>query len=267
MKQIINGRILVRILILSIALSSCAPGQVSEPTLTLAPSHTPAPTLTRAPTDTPTPVPTSTLTPTPTPDPVRVERVNERVAALVVGESVQAFARCNLDAAVWGGYDIKVTVASSYTTDQSPHVFSIINGVFSDESSTEDPSSRATYEGSGFVEIEDQETTFELGIPFFVTDVTFDGDSTLNYTVISNPNVSVEGVFLTIEQRSASMYSVTYDARVPFRSDPEPQQFSYTLGDETPREGSYLAIQKYISGTNNLCLQSNHVSLDMLGTP
>ena len=258
MKQIINGRILVAILILSSALSSCEPGQVSEPTPTQAPTGTS--------------VPTSTFAPTPTfsliPEPISVEQVNESVAAVVVEGTVQEYARCNLDAAVWGGYDIKVTVASGYTQDQSAHVFSISNGLFSEETSSENPSSPATFEGSGIVKIDDQETAFELGIPFFVTDVTIDGE-TINYTVISNPEISIEFASVSIERRSDSGYTVVMDTNHPFSSDPRPQHLTYEPSGDPPGKDNYLAIQKLISGTYSACLLSNQVDLGSLalGTP
>ena len=252
----------ILIVIASMFISSCGSGPASEPTLL------PPPTLTQAPTHTASPVPTRTLAPTltPIPEPVSVEQVQESLADIVVEGTVQEYARCNLDAAVWGGYDTKVTVSSGYTHDQSAHVFTIRKGVFSEEPTSENPSSPATFEGNGIVKIDDQETAFDLGVPFFVTDVTLAGD-TINYTVISNPEVSIEFASISIEKRSDSGYSMVMDTNHPFSSDPEPQHLTYKLSGDAPGEGSYLAIQKLISGTYSACLLSNQVDLGSLGSP
>ena len=54
------------------------------------------------------------LTPTPTPKPVSISRVNAKVEAVVAQGNIQDYVRCNLDAAAWGNYDIKVTVSQLY---------------------------------------------------------------------------------------------------------------------------------------------------------
>jgi len=57
---------LVMVIVASLVISSCGPGQFLGPTLTLTPTDTPTPTPTLTPTLTPTPMPTLTPTLTPT---------------------------------------------------------------------------------------------------------------------------------------------------------------------------------------------------------
>jgi hypothetical protein len=61
--------IVVLVLLLSLVVSGCGPGQVFGPTLTPTPTFTPTKTNTPTPTKTPTPTNTPTFTPSPTPIP------------------------------------------------------------------------------------------------------------------------------------------------------------------------------------------------------
>lgn len=201
---------------------------------------------------------------TATPPSLDVNVVNAKVAEIVNEGSIQEYALCNLDAAVWGAYDVTLTVASGYTKNSSAHIFTISKGVFSDSVSSTNPDSPATVQGRGIVKIDDQKTAFERGVPFFITDVTFDGTSKLNFTVFSNPKVSVEYVSAGLELISDTSYTAVVDAPHPFSSKSEPQHLTFQLSGQKPGKGSYLSILKPISGTYSTCLKSNQVDLGSL---
>ena len=227
-------------------------------TSTLAPTSTP--------TSTPTPEPTATITPTftPTPAPLSAEEINASVADVILAGSIQEYTRCSLDAAIWGNYDIKVTVSSGYTNDKSAHFFTIDHGVFSQGTASEEPSSDATTNGTGIVKIDDQESAFDLGIPFFITDVTYDGKSTLNLTVVTNPKNTIGHASIALEEFQASSRTITFK---PFTPSPKPQKLTFDVGDKVLEKGMYLLILKEISHTDGLCLLSNQVDLGSLKSP
>jgi hypothetical protein len=208
--------------------------------------------------------PSATFQATTTSTSIDVNAVNAKVAEMLNAGSIQEYALCNLDAAVWGGYDVTLTVGSGYTKNSSAHVFKISQGVFSDEVGSANPGAPATVEGRGIVKIDDQTTAFERGVPFFITDVTFDGTSKLSFTVVSNPKVSVEYVSAGVESISDTFYSATIDTPHSFSSSSEPQHLTFELGNQKPGKGSYLSILKPISGTYSTCLKSNQVELGAL---
>jgi len=236
-----------------------------------APTSTPVPptsTLTLTPTS--TPKPTATITPsvtptfTSTPEPLRVEELNAQVADIVLEGGIQQYVRCSLDAAVWGSYDITVTVSSSYTKDKKAQFFSIDHGVFTNGIASKAPSYSASSEGTGVVNIDDQTTAFELGIPFFITDVTYDGKSKLNFTVVTSPKNTIDHASMVLQEFNASSYSFTFS---PFTPSSKPQKLEFDLGDKELKTGMYLAILRQISHTDGLCLLSNQVDLGSLKSP
>jgi len=262
MKQINKGMIVVAVLITSIVFSSCGPGQMFGPTFTPAPTITLTPTFTPTPTFTHTPTFTPSPTFTPTPEPLSIDEVNASVAKIVSDKGgVQEFVRCNLDAAVWGNYDIKVSVASGYTKDATAYFFAIDNGIFSEGILSQYQGSPAFTEGSGVVEIDDQKMAFDLGIPFFISGVTYDGKSAINFTVNLNPEATVEDARMGIETKSESFFSITIK---PFTPSSDAQKLTFDLGDGKLEKGMYLSILNQISGTNNFCLLSNQIDLGSL---
>lgn len=82
--------IVILVLMMSLLISSCGPGQLFGPTITPSPTYTLTPTLTPTSTSTltPTPTPTPTLTPTPIPGiqvPVRVDGIDVQVLSATLG--------------------------------------------------------------------------------------------------------------------------------------------------------------------------------------
>ena len=118
---------------------------------------------------------------------VSVDEVSASLNSLVTNSGARAFALCHLRAAVWGGYDVTVSVGKAATLDGQGRNFVIAKGIFSvvidntisDLAST--PIQRA-----GRIYMPTKEAAFVMSVPFYISDVTMDG-STVNYTVHSNP--------------------------------------------------------------------------------
>ena len=227
--------------------------------LFLAACGAPAATSTPVP-PTPTPVP-----PTATPETEDFQVVTEAVSKLVEDLSVRQFALCHLQAALWGGYDVEVQVGRGTTVDDQSHIFRMSESKFSDEISSESMGGQlATVEGKGVVLIGSQEEAFEKGIPFYITDVVFETPVLFNYTVVSNPNTSVDNAFPRIVMIGEITRSEVVQKLEPLSSNPEPQRHSWEPNG--PLDGSrktYLSILTLDVGDIR-CLASNEVYLEPL---
>ena len=116
------------------------------------------------------------------------------------------------------------------------------------------------------MKFDDQTAAFAVGLPFFITDVTFDGTSTLRFTVFSNPDIKIESALAGAELRSGSANSLWTDPSHSFGSSPQAQNLTFDMHGEKPGEGRVLSILKEIS-QYNYCLLSNQVDLGSLKSP
>ena len=192
---------------------------------------------------------------------VDFRQVSEAVAKSVSNSTIRQFVLCNIQPAIWGGYDIVVKVRSDTTVDGKPRTYQIKGGKFTEETSSENIRGLANREGNGHVKLENQQEAFKKGIPFFITSVTFETPSVLHCTVVSNPSIKVDKASLRIEEREGSLYSAAVDEPHSFSSDPGAQQLTFKqsspLGD---KPSIYLSVVSYID-EQNWCLASNEVDL------
>lgn len=160
---------------------------------------------------------------------------------------------------------MKVQVSRGTTVDDQSHIFRISENKFSDEISSESMGSQlATVEGKGVVLVGSQEEAFEKGIPFYITDVVFETPILFNYTVVSNPNTSVDNAFPRIVMTSEFTRSEVVKKPEPLSSNPERQRRSWELNvplDESRK--TYLSIVTLDVGDVR-CLASNEVHLEPL---
>ena len=199
------------------------------------------------------------------------ERLKEITMALndsFISSSGRHFARCHLNSAVWGGYDIKVTVAQGNDAQLLPvgaYVFAIVKGQFSKRSASleEQPhfNAMATVTREGKVQIPDQEQAFKVGIPFFIKELSFESPEMVQFTVVSNPTTKVSTAHVALEFTSkegeTNISGVMVENAV-IGSKEEPQRLRQKMPFELAQK-FYLSL---VESNDNHCLLSNEVVVE-----
>lgn len=208
-----------------------------------------------------------TATPAPTPlPPVDFATVRTAVEKGVKGASVKEFVLCHLQKTLWSEKDGSAQVSAIASADGKAHVYKITSGQFSDEAplTNSNGSSPASTDGGGVVQIKDQETAFKKGLPFFITDVVVTGPKQIKYTVVTNPNASIKSVMPVEESHTSSMQTMVF-RNDSIEANTQPQTKTYSWTSSSSNVSDYLFLATKISGTNNVCLQSNEIDLLQLG--
>jgi hypothetical protein len=130
-----------------------------------------------------------------------LKSVKAALATGVTRELVREFTLCELRAAAWGRYDIAVSVGKGATQDGQPRIFQITRGKFSQKADPDTSVQLAKVEGKGDVVFASKEEAFARGVPFFISDATLASPTELNYTVHSNPAVSLGKAYFMLEFR------------------------------------------------------------------
>ena len=190
-----------------------------------------------------------------------VETVTAALTQAVSNTTNRTFAICQLQAAIWGGYNVRVTMPRSSTVANQATIFRITDGVFYQEpnpSPSGSTAADAVREGSVFLPSRD--AAFARGVPFWIGDVQFTNPTTISYTVHSNPTASVPRAFASVESLSDIIRVQIVDTPGPFGTAPQPQTKTFTLSSaiNASRE-NYLSAVTGSSG--NYCVMSNEVDL------
>jgi len=202
------------------------------------------------------------------------QEASDTVAKDVSDSETQRFVTCNLQAAIWGEYDVKIEVDASKTSDGRSLMFLISNGKFSKVTIPYAVDREATAERSNrVVSIGSQKEAFKKGLPFYVAEVSFETPTLLHYTVVSNPEISINDaharVWLFIvkvdDGQPYNVYSQYFDTQ-PLSSSAQPQNRTWKLGKPIELGSStqpYFSIITFSNrpGYVNSCLVSNEVLL------
>jgi uncharacterized protein (TIGR03437 family) len=185
------------------------------------------------------------------------------LAATVTNAANREFANCELRAAVWGGYNVRVFMPRSSTVANQPLIFRITSGVLTQEvNPSPSGSTAASASKEGRVDIFSPDAAFARGVPFFLSDVSFPTSTTIRYTVRANPAVSHPRVFSRFESVSSITNLQIVETTSPFASGPQPLTRTFTLNTPLNPAGEYyLSIVTSSGGVN--CLLSNEI--DLLG--
>jgi len=192
-----------------------------------------------------------------------VDEISASLNSLVTNSTARAFSLCHLRAAVWGGYDVTVSVGKAATSDGQGRRFVIGQGVFavvidntiSDLAST--PSVRA-----GRIYIPAKEAAFDMGVPFYISDVTLDG-STVNYTVHSNPTSSTSSWSCTswYSPWAGGGYTEQSQCTTSYRASPQPQPLTMSLFGALSR-GNRNDLSLKLTQSWGSCWVSNEIDLN-----
>jgi hypothetical protein len=194
--------------------------------------------------------------------PTSIESISETVTRLLDSTGLRDFVMCQLQPAVWGGYDVEVLVDGGEIKDRSSRVFRITKGVFSEKT---DPRSRGAVveiTRAGLAVVKSAEEAFAKGVPFFITDVSVKAPGAVAYTVLSNPKTPLTLSMARIQSVSKGESGYTSSVEViestsPFDSKPEAQAREFK-GNIDARD--VLSVVTYVAGRNR-CLVSNEVPL------
>lgn len=193
-----------------------------------------------------------------------LKSVEAALATSVTHGLVREFTLCELRAAAWGRYDVAVRVGKDATQDGQPRIFQITKGKFSQKVDPDTSVKLAKVEGSGDVVFANKEEAFARGVPFFISDATLTSPTELNYTVHSNPVVSVARAYLMLEFRKEYFSGTALEAPKPLSSKPEPQARTYKLsGPIDPKDTNRFEIVTELENHQG-CLVSNTIDLNAL---
>ena len=194
-----------------------------------------------------------------------VDELSRTLSRSISHPTILEFAVCQLQAAIWGENDAELRIGASAAVDGTARIFSVRNGKLSEEVDPAGSGGLASFSKKGLALIDSQEEAFKRGVPFFITDVTFEPPKTptsLKYTVVSNPQLREQRGFARVKYpdppaEEGSRYRVTgvelVDGGRPILSSLQPQKRS--IGGEP---GAILSLVRLIGG-NNRCLVSNEV--------
>lgn len=181
-------------------------------------------------------------------------------------KTVRDFAVCNLRAAYWGGYDVKVKVGVFPAMDGKARVYEWTKGKFQESLDPNSKVSMAEVEGKGDVIFRTKEEAFAKGVPFFIADATMVSPGEMHYTVHSNPQAS-DRVYAFYESVSSGENAISMkvtEINKPLSAKPEPQMRVYKF--QLPlnsKESNRFSMVSLIEGQNS-CLASNTIDLNAL---
>ncbi len=201
-----------------------------------------------------------------------VDAVSTLLRAAVSNPNHAGYAGCQLRAAIWGNYGIRVFMPAASTVGNRALIFQIARGIlYQLNDPTSNPNVFPTVSRDGRVYLPDRAAAFAKGVPFWIGDVSFtpsaSGSVRIGYTVYSNPSVTLGfevTIFDVFESTEVSGMLTTINRVIynRFASGSEPQTFTGALaGFAAPA----LARDDHLyaaTGSNSLvCPLSNEVDL------
>lgn len=172
---------------------------------------------------------------------------------------------CQLQAALWGGYDVTVGVGPNATRDESYRFFSISNGKFlTVEPTVADIFSETIlmkFNRRGTIALASAEKAFEKGLPFFISEVQPEGPGSVSFKVISNRKTQIERAFQRIEENANGMHTELVRVPEPFSSKPDPQIRHASFTPLKPEDQGDQLLSVVVLSGGTYCPVSNEINL------
>jgi len=194
-----------------------------------------------------------------------IATIDNALTSTITDEQVREFARCELQAGVWGGYAIGVQVGKGYTKDRVARIFQIAKGKFTEKPEPESKVDTAKTTNKGEVHFATKEEAFARGVPFFISDPVLVTPTELKYTVHSNPAISHDKAFFMMEFRNQYMSGSALEVLKPFKSQAEPQTRTHKMIHPVDtKDKNRFEIVTAMKNEYQGCLASNTVDLNAL---
>ena len=199
----------------------------------------------------------------PLPAQTSFEEIRQVVTQIVSTVWVRDLTLCELQASLWGGYNVTVRVSRARTSDGQPRIFRITDGVFTHEVDPNGISVPASVKREGTVAIATKEDAFAKGVPFFVADPAFETPAHLTYTLHSNPAVTIDRAFGRVIFVSDFFVMEIVGTTHPISSSAQPQPGSWDLN--SPLDGTGTTYFSIVTTPGDFrCLVSNEIRLESL---
>jgi hypothetical protein len=183
---------------------------------------------------------------------IEYQRALKIIEKYISDKQIREFLLCHFRAAYWGRYDLKTRIAKLSTVDEKPRILKFTNGKFEVQIDPKSISMPAEGHRSGSIKINSQKEAFEKGIPYFISNVKFEPPDLFHYTIVTNPQVTIDKeIYERTQSGGLSLLA---------KLDPFTKQLKRTLKIVNPDRERLLSIVTKTRGHPG-CLQSNEVVL------
>ena len=206
----------------------------------------------------------------PPPVTATLDNITRALNAAVFPSEHWAYARCQLNTAIWGSFGITVSIPQASTVNNQALLFIIQGGILYQQiDSSPSPNTRPTVTRNGAninsqagdLFLPDRDAAFAKGVPFWIGDISESqsGDFTrVQYTVYSNP--STQGGAFDVFQAKVAPFQTNLTTYNHFVSSSQPRTLSGAIeGVPTPTGEDYLYAA--LGNSPLYCPVSNEVDL------